>query len=117
MNMVVLIGRVGRALEVKIGHRGVTTGRFRMATDEVWCTPEGEVKTWTTWHTVTIHGPYADTLEQIVKVGQLVYVRGRLAVRKIKQANGQLWVEIVAEEVSVLARAKDDAEGEDEDDG
>ena len=74
MNLVILIGRVGRIYEVKYSEgTNLATVRFSLATSG----KDRNKKIHTDWHYVTAFGTAAEFVRDYVKVGDRLGIKGR----------------------------------------
>lgn len=81
VNKQILIGRIGRDSELRYTSGGTPVARFSVATEKTW-TANGEKKSETTWHDVTVWGSHAEKVVTYLTKGKLVYVEGE--TRKVK---------------------------------
>ena len=127
LNKVMIIGRLGRAPEMRYTPSGRPVTTFSVATSRNWTTTEGEKHTETEWFHVVAWGGLAEICNQLLAKGRQVYVEGRLQTRRWEDPNGhkQSAIEIIASEMLMLGDRRDpktnkdqpdlpDAEGEDE---
>ena len=79
---------------------------FRVATNRVYTTVDGERKEETDWFTVVAWGRLAEQCNQFLGKGQRVYAEGRLHTRNWEGQDGQRYyrAEIVANRVLFLDR-------------
>jgi len=79
---------------------------FRVATNRVYTTAEGERKQETEWFTVVAWNRLAEQCNQFLIKGRLVYAEGRLRTRSWEGQDGQRYFrnEIVADRVTFLDR-------------
>ncbi len=79
VNMVVIIGNLGKDPEIKDAQHG-KIAKFSVATSEEWMNKEsGKKFSRTDWHRVAVFNPQlVKIVEQYLKTGSLVYIRGRL---------------------------------------
>jgi single-strand DNA-binding protein len=105
LNRVCLIGRVGNRPEVGATAGGARVASFRIATDRpVRAGMEGR----TDWHTVVAWDRLVSTIEREVRLGDRVYVEGRLETRERSGRKGRRTVtEIMAEMVIPLGERPD----------
>lgn len=119
VNLVQLIGRLGREPDIRYTESGQCRTRFRLATDRPGKTgadPEAD------WHQVVCWGQVAEFAGEFLTTGRLVYVAGRLSYGSYEGRDGQTrhTVEVVAREVVPLDRrppepdVPDDGEAADE---
>ena len=89
VNKVILLGRLGRDMEVRSTPGGDPVGNFTMATNETWADKgSGERKEKTEWHRIVIWGKRAKSLEQYLTKGTQVYIEGRLQTREWEDKAG-----------------------------
>ena len=106
LNKVMIIGNLGSEPEMRYTPNGNPVTSFRVATNRVYTTPEGERKEETEWFTVVTWGRLAEQCNQFLTKGRLVYVEGRLRTHTWESQDGQRRSrnEIVADRVSFLDR-------------
>ena len=102
LNKVILIGRLGRDVELKKGQTPVAI--FSLATDEVFRDEKGQKKSHTEWHRIIVFGNQAEICSQYLGKGSLVYVEGKLRTRNYddKQGNKRYVTEIHADTIRFL---------------
>jgi|ADurb_Gel_03_Slu_FD_contig_71_353174_length_1220_multi_3_in_0_out_0_2 single-strand DNA-binding protein len=102
MNVVCLIGRLGKDPELRVTQSGTSVARFSIAVDR-----RDENKT-TDWFEITCFGKVAESTGQYMKKGCMVGVTGRLQQDKWQdKQSGQnrSKVSIIAGQVDFLSRA------------
>lgn len=112
-NKVSLIGTVGRDAELRQTQSGVSYARFSLATSEGgYKKSDGtEVPETTQWHSVVAWRGLADMCGKYVRKGMKVAVDGKIVYGKFdKQGVECMSVEIVAEDVVLMAKPKDDGQ-------
>jgi single-strand DNA-binding protein len=119
LNKVMIIGNVGTDPEMRFTPNGNPVTSFRVATNWVYTTPEGERKQETEWFTVVAWNRLAENCNQFLAKGQRVYAEGRLRTRAWEGQDGQRRSrsEVIANRVLFLdkqALAPLPAEGADE---
>jgi single-strand DNA-binding protein len=104
LNKVMIIGNVGTEPEMRFTPNGNPVTSFRVATNRVHITTEGERKRETEWFTVVAWNRLAEQCNQFLTKGRLVYAEGRLRTRTWEGQDGQKRsrVEIVANRVVFL---------------
>jgi len=110
VNRVVLIGRLGRAPEMRYTSEGQAITRFSLATDRpAKAGTEHEAD----WHQVVSFGKVAEFAGQYLDRGRLVCVVGRITYRSWDGRDGQTRraTEIIASEVVALDH-KPNADGD-----
>lgn len=110
VNQCTLLGNITSDIEVrKVGDNSVTN--FSVATnrrykkDEEWIDEP-------TFHNVVVWGKQAETLERFAKKGTRIYLQGRMQTRTWDDKEGKknYKTELVANEISLLARTKEKGE-------
>jgi single-strand DNA-binding protein len=119
LNKVMIIGNLGSEPEMRFTPNGNPVTNFRVATNRVFTTPEGERKEETEWFTVVTWGRLAEQCNQFLGKGRLVYAEGRLRTRSWEGQDGQkrYRTEVVANRVTFLDRQGGTAPAEGREDG
>ncbi len=106
LNKVMIIGNLGSEPEMRFTPNGNPVTSFRVATNRVFTTPDGERKEETEWFTVVAWGKLAEQCNQFLGRGRLVYAEGRLHTRTWEGPDGQKRnrTEIIARRVTFLDR-------------
>jgi len=106
LNKVMIIGNLGSEPEMRFTPSGNPVTSFRIATNRVYNTPEGERKEETEWFTVITWGRLAEQCNQFLGKGRLVYAEGRLRTRTWEGQDGQKHyrTEVIANRVTFLDR-------------
>lgn len=81
-NLVILIGNLGAAPEVRYMPDGEPTVTMRLATTKRYKDKKGEKQEHTEWHRVVGYGQIAKFAGEYAEKGNQVYVRGELRTRK-----------------------------------
>ena len=106
LNKVMIIGNLGSEPEMRFTPNGNPVTSFRVATNRVYNTPEGERREETEWFTVITWGRLAEQCNQFLSKGRLVYTEGRLRTRTWEGQDGQKHyrTEVIANRVTFLDR-------------
>ncbi len=106
LNKVMIIGNLGSEPEMRFTPNGNPVTSFRVATNRVYTTAEGERKQETEWFTVVAWNKLAEQCNQFLTKGRLVYAEGRLHTRTWEGQDGQKHyrTEIIANRVTFLDR-------------
>jgi single-strand DNA-binding protein len=106
LNKVMIIGNIGNEPEMRFTPNGNPVTSFRVATNRIYTTPEGERKQETDWFTVVAWNKLAEQCNQFLGKGRLVYVEGRMHNRSWEGQDGQkrYRTEVVANRVTFLDR-------------
>lgn len=105
MNMAILLGRIGKDLELKQAG-GTSVVNFTLATDERWTDKQGQAQQKTEWHKVAVFGKQAETCAEYLHKGSSVLVRGSVQTREWigKDNQKNYTTEIRAEHVEFLGQ-------------
>ena len=106
LNKVMIIGNLGSEPEMRFTPNGNPVTSFRVATNRVYTTTEGERKTETEWFSVVTWNKLAEQCNQFLSKGRLVYVEGRLRTSTWEGQDGQKHyrTEIIANRITFLDR-------------
>lgn len=106
LNKVMIIGNIGSEPEMRFTPNGNPVTSFRVATNRVYTTPEGERRQETEWFTVVAWNRLAEQCNQYLTKGRLVYAEGRLHTGTWEGQDGQKRsrAEVVANRVIFLDR-------------
>jgi single-strand DNA-binding protein len=101
-----IIGNVGTEPEMRFTPNGNPVTTFRVATNRVYTTPEGERKQETEWFTVVAWNRLAENCNKFLTKGQRVYAEGRLHTSAWQGQDGQRYSrpEVIANRVLFLDR-------------
>ena len=115
LNLVQIIGRLGRDPELRYTSSGSPICSLNVATDESYNDRDGNRVERVEWHRVSVFGKIAESCANYLAKGSLVYVEGNLTTRKWQDQNGQdrSTTEIKAKSVQFLDRRNDDQRGGD----
>jgi single-strand DNA-binding protein len=107
LNKVMIIGRLGTDPEMRYTANGNAVTSFRVATNFVSTTPDGERREETEWFSVIAWRNLAEQCSQYLQKGRRVYVEGRLRTRSWDTPDGQrrFRTEVIANRVLFLDRA------------
>lgn len=103
LNLVQIIGNLGRAPELRYTNGGTPVASLNVATTRHYKTSDGEPKEETEWHRVTVWGKQAQQCHEHLDKGRQVYVSGRLQTRSYeKDGETRYSTDIVADRVTFL---------------
>lgn len=88
LNMVQLIGRLGKDPEIRYSQSGQAIANMTLATDESY-TQDGNKIEKTEWHRLVAFGKQAELVENYLRKGSQIYVQGSLQTRKWQDQQGQ----------------------------
>src|SRR5690625_7410921 len=85
LNKVMLIGNVGTEIKMHYFDGGGCIGNLSLATNEAYVNKSTNQKIVNTeWHNIVVRNKLAEIFEKHVKVGDKLYVEGRIKTRKWK---------------------------------
>lgn len=110
VNRVILLGNLGRDVELRYTQGGDAVANINIATTERWKSAGGEAKEKTEWHRVILFGRQAEVAGEFLKKGAAVYIEGRLQTRKWidKEGADRYTTEIVADRMQMLGGKRGD---------
>lgn len=111
LNLVCMIGNLGRDPELKVLPNGTPVCNFSIAVTESWM-KDGERQSNTTWLNCKIFGKQGETAEKYLRKGRQVHITGKLNIREYtdKEGNKKQAVEINVQSFVMLG-AKPESEG------
>lgn len=104
LNKVMLIGRLGKDVELKYTQAGNPVANISLATDESYTAQDGNKVQKTEWHRVIVYGKQAENCANFLHKGSMAFIEGSLATRKWtnQQGQDQFITEIKAQRVIFL---------------
>lgn len=104
INKVILIGHLGKDVELRKTQSGKSVASFSLATSESYKNSNGDKQTSTEWHNILVWGKLADLVNQYLKKGSPAYLEGKVTYRswEDKDGNKKYRTEIVAKEIKFL---------------
>lgn len=104
INKVILIGNLGKDVELRYFPNGDAVANATIATSESWKDKQtGEAQERTEWHKVVFTRKLAEIASQYLKKGSKVYIEGALRTRSYdKDGQKHYTTEIVAHEMQML---------------
>ena len=88
VNKVILVGNLGRDVEIRYTSGGTAVATLSLATTDVWTDKGGQRQEKTEWHRVVLWGKTAETLQEYLLKGRQIYVEGRLQTRQWDDRDG-----------------------------
>ncbi|MCJ7829177.1 MAG: single-stranded DNA-binding protein [Dehalococcoidia bacterium] len=117
LNKCMIIGFVGKDPEMRFTPEGTAVCGFSVAVNNFYTTADGEKKQDTEWFTVTAWAKLAETVNQFVVKGMLIYVEGMLKTRSWEDANSgqrRYRTELVARQIQFLSKVDKTAPAEED---
>lgn len=108
MNLVLLMGNLGRDPETKVVPSGNSVCEFSIATTEHYKDSNAQTKTRTDWHRIKVWGKVAENCQKYLKKGSSVFIEGQISTRSWKDKNNKLnyITEITASKVQFFSNNK-----------
>ena len=107
LNLVCIIGNVGSDCEMRFTPSGKPTTSFRVAVNRNYTDAEGNRKEQTEWWSIVTWGKLAESCNQYLDKGSLVFVEGRLQTRMWEKDGVKHYrTEIIANKVIFLSKPK-----------
>lgn len=105
-----IIGNLGSDPELRYSANGAGFLRFNVAANQRAKSESGEWTDKTEWVRVTLFGQRAESLGNLLKKGQRVYVEGRLEARPWTDQQGAVraGLELIAGDVEFMSSRQDD---------
>lgn len=110
MNRVMLIGNLGKDPELRYTKKGTPVLNLNIATNYAFKDDSGSKQEQTEWHNVVVWGKQAETCQQFLSKGRLVYAEGRIVTREWddKDGNKKKTKDIMASTIRFLDSKKQD---------
>ena len=104
VNKVILVGRLGKAPEVKYTPGGDAVCNLAVATSETWNDASGEPQEKTEWHRVVAFKRLAEIMGEFLHKGSMVYLEGKIQTKKWQDQSGndRYTTEIIARDMQML---------------
>lgn len=117
LNKVMLIGRLGQDPQLRYTQVGSPVVNFSVATDEFYNDRDGQRQQKTEWHKIVVFDRQAETCNNFLSKGSLVYIEGKIQTRKWQDQQGQdrTTTEIVAQRVQFLDRRGEGGQNQQDD--
>ncbi len=103
-NQVQLIGHLGKDVKIKELENGRKVATASIATKDIYKNKKGEKVVETQWHQIIGWGKNAINMENFLRKGKEVAVRGKLTYRKYTDKNGmtRYFTEVVVNELLLV---------------
>ena len=87
VNKVIIVGNLGQDPEGRFTPQGTAVTNLSVATNESWKNQSGEYQDRTEWHRVVMYGKMAETANEYMHKGMMVYIEGRLTTNEWEDQN------------------------------
>ena len=88
VNLVILVGRLGKDPEIRYTQDGAAVCNFSIATSETRKDRNGEKKQMTEWHKIVAFRKLAEICNQFLQKGSLIYLEGSIHTRTWEDKDG-----------------------------
>ena len=104
VNKCILVGNLGKDIELRYTSGGAAVATLSLATTEVWNDKAGQRQEKTEWHRVVLWGKQAESLQEYLLKGRQIYVEGRIQTRQWddRDGNKRYTTEVRADRVVLL---------------
>ncbi len=111
VNKVILLGRLGKDVELRYTAQGTAVATFSIATDESYKDQSGQKVEKTSWHNIVVWGKLAEIAGQYLKKGVPVYLEGKLQTRNYDGKDGvkRYVTEVVVSDIVMLGGKRDES--------
>ena len=112
INKAIILGRVGKAPELRYMTSGDAIASFSVATGETWKDKSGEKQEKTEWHNVTTFKRLAEVVGEYVKKGDQIYVEGKITTEKYTDKTGveKYITKIIADKIDFIGGKREQGE-------
>ena len=112
-NKIIIVGYLGRDPELRYTPSNTAVCNFSVATTERRKDRSGEFQDVTTWFSVSVWGNRAESVNQYLSKGKLVYLEGRLTQREYqdRDGNSRTSLDVNASEIQFIGPRGDESGG------
>ncbi len=112
VNKAILIGNIGRDVELRHTASGMAVAKFGLATNERRKDRDGKWQDQTEWHNIVAFGKLAEFCGQYLGKGRAVYVEGSIRTRTYDddKGNRRYFTEIIAQTIRFVGPKPQGAE-------
>ena len=105
----ILIGNMGKNIEVRVSQQGKKLGSFSFATTENWKDQSGTKQSKTSWHNISVfQEPLVNLLEQYTNKGSKLYIEGQLDYQEYEKDGQKKYItKIIARQIQMLDKKGD----------
>ncbi len=107
VNRCTLVGRLGKAVELRYTKSGMAVANFSIATSDSYTDKQGQKVENTEWHKIVIWGKLGETANKYLEKGMEVYLEGKLQTRMWeKDGHKNYTTEIVVSTMKFIGNRK-----------
>jgi single-strand DNA-binding protein len=111
LNLVQLIGNLGRDPEGRYTPSGTRICTFSLAVNRRWTGSDGQPKEATDWFNVEAWGRLGEICQEYLVKGSLVYISGRLQTDRYEhEGESRFFTKVIAQKMQMLDRKDEQAE-------
>jgi single-strand DNA-binding protein len=110
LNVVHLIGHLGKDPELRYTQSGKAVATFSLATSESWKDQNGEKQEKTEWHNIVVWGKIGELCGEFLKKGNPVFVAGKLQTRSYEKDGIKKYVTEIVVSNMVMLGSKQESE-------
>ena len=111
LNLVQLIGNLGRDPEGRYTPSGTRICTFSLAVNRRWTGSDGQPKEATDWFNVEAWGRLGEICQEYLAKGSLVYISGRLQTDRYEhEGESRFFTKVIAQKMQMLDRKDEQAE-------
>lgn len=88
VNRVIILGRLGKDVEIRQTQTGKQVASFSVATSEFFKDQIGQKQEKTEWHNIVLWNKLAELAGQYLKKGSQIYLEGKIQYRKYQDKQG-----------------------------
>ena len=105
----ILIGNMGKPIEVRTAQSGKRFGSFSLATTKKWKDKNGEKQSKTSWHNISVfQDGLVGVLEQYTRKGSKLYLEGELDYQEYEKDGQKKYItKIIASQIQLLDSKSD----------
>ena len=109
VNKVILVGNLGKDVDLRYTPDGTAVANFSLATSEKWKDKQGQQQKKTEWHNIVIWRQLAEICGKYLQKGSQVYLEGKITTRSYDDRDGvkKYFTEIVCDQMKMLGSAPD----------
>lgn len=101
---ILILGNVGRDVELRQTPGGLAVAKFSVATNEVWKDKNGQKQEHTEWFNIVTFGKQADFCAQYLAKGRTVFIEGTMRTRTYddEKGNRKYFTEVRAQTIQLV---------------
>ena len=107
VNKVILVGNLGKDVELRYTPSGAAVANFTLATSEKYKDKDGNAQEKTEWHNIVAWRQLAEICGKYLHKGKQVYIEGKIQTRTYddRDGNKRYITEILADQMQMLGGA------------